>query len=109
MYHERALDNMADAHPSRNVMTSSDRTLDADTTIDLLRRVQLGDDDARDRLLERLLPPLRRWAHGRLSGPLRGAHETSDLVQETALKVLPKLDGFESGIRVRCRHTSAGP
>lgn len=86
---------MADARPHPDVASPAERTLAPDTTIDLLRRVQLGDDHARNQLLERLLPPLRRWASGRLSGALRGAHETGDLVQETALKVLPKLDGFE--------------
>jgi RNA polymerase sigma-70 factor (ECF subfamily) len=73
----------------------SERTLDPETTIELLRRIRSGDEEARDQLLARLLPSLRRWAHGRLSVELRGVHDTVDLVQETALKVLPKLDAIE--------------
>ena len=86
---------MADALPPADARLPSDSTLDPETTIDLLRRVKLGDTDARNRLLDRLLPPMRRWAHGRLPAHLRGVHETADLVQETALKVLPRLEGFE--------------
>jgi RNA polymerase sigma factor (sigma-70 family) len=46
-------------------------------------------------LLERCLPSLKRWAHGRLPLAARGALDTSDLVQETALHVLRRLEYFE--------------
>ena len=38
---------------------------------------------------------LRRWAHGRLPAAARGSLDTSDLVQETVLHVLRRLDHFE--------------
>ena len=46
-------------------------------------------------LLERCLPPLKRWAHGRLPAAARGRLDTGDLVQEAALHVLRNLDTFE--------------
>jgi RNA polymerase sigma-70 factor (ECF subfamily) len=41
------------------------------------------------------MPRLRRWAHGRLPGPLRGPQETADLVQNAMMATLARLDGFE--------------
>ena len=41
-------------------------TASADSTQQLLHRIRAGDDAARERLLARYLPMLRRWAHGRL-------------------------------------------
>ena len=46
-------------------------------------------------LLERCLPPLKRWAHGRLPAAARGRLDTGDLVQEAALHVLRNLGTFE--------------
>jgi RNA polymerase sigma-70 factor (ECF subfamily) len=67
-----------------------------DSTLDLLVRVRQGDRDALDRLFARCLPPLRRWARGRLPAAARGALDTQDLVQETVLHSLRRLDDFES-------------
>ena len=50
---------------------------------------------ALEALLERCLPPLKRWAHGRLPAHARGTLDTGDLVQEAALHVLARLDKFE--------------
>jgi RNA polymerase sigma-70 factor (ECF subfamily) len=69
---------------------------DPETTIDLLQRVKLGDREARDRLIERCLPSLRRWAHGRLPPTVRDLSETADLVQDTVLAALGRLDAFEA-------------
>ncbi len=66
-----------------------------EATVELLNRARLGDADALDRLLDRCLPRLKRWAHGRLPGPLRGPQDTADLVQKAILGVLTHLDGFE--------------
>jgi RNA polymerase sigma-70 factor (ECF subfamily) len=41
------------------------------------------------------MPPLTRWAHGRLPGPLRGPQETADLVQNAIRATLERLDTFE--------------
>ena len=67
-----------------------------ETTVELLDRMRHGDRDALDRLFERCLPPLRRWARGRLPAAARGALDTQDLVQDTVLNSLRRLDQFES-------------
>ena len=50
---------------------------------------------AMEALLQRCLPPLKRWAHGRLPPAARGRLDTGDLVQEAALHVLGNLGTFE--------------
>ena len=37
-------------------------------------------------LMQRFLPRLRRWASGRLPGPIRDMADTSDLVQDVLLQ-----------------------
>lgn len=64
-------------------------------TIELVVRARGGDRPAMEALLERCLPPLKRWAHGRLPAAARGRLDTGDLVQEAALHVLGNLDTFE--------------
>jgi RNA polymerase sigma-70 factor (ECF subfamily) len=66
-----------------------------ESTAILLQRIRGGDAAARDRLLARYLPLLRRWAHGRLPGKARGFADTDDLVQITLLRVLKQLERFE--------------
>ena len=66
-----------------------------ETTFDLLARVRGGDARARERLLARVLPPLRAWAHQRLPRRARDLAETDDLVQVTLVRVLRHLEGFE--------------
>jgi RNA polymerase sigma-70 factor (ECF subfamily) len=58
-------------------------------------RVRRGDDRARDTLVRRFLPILRRWAHGRLRGPARALAETDDLVQITLIQALRHVERFE--------------
>ncbi len=65
-------------------------------TTQLLRRVRGGDDGARNQLVERYLPLLRRWAHGRLPRSARDLSETDDLVQITFLRALNNLGRFEA-------------
>ena len=60
-------------------------------TVSLLERVRAGDDDALESLLIRLLPRLRRWAHGRLPASSRGMLETADIVQSVASKAVRRL------------------
>jgi RNA polymerase sigma-70 factor (ECF subfamily) len=64
-------------------------------TIELLVRARAGDRAAVEALLQRCLPSLKRWAHGRLPVAARGALDTEDLVQESAMHVLRRLDVFE--------------
>ena len=57
-------------------------------TLQLLHRLREGDDDALDALLSRLLPRLRRWAHGRLPRAARGMLDTGDIVQTVAARAV---------------------
>jgi len=61
----------------------------------LLEQVRGGDARARDRLVTRFLPLLRRWATGRLPGHARGVADTDDLVQISLLRALDHVDEFE--------------
>jgi RNA polymerase sigma factor (sigma-70 family) len=66
-----------------------------DDTIDLLQRARAGDQAAVEELFARHLPPLKRWASGRLPRWARDISDTSDLVQETVLQTFKRLDAFE--------------
>jgi RNA polymerase sigma-70 factor (ECF subfamily) len=70
-------------------------TGDAETTVRLLERVRSGDSAALDILVARHLVPLRRWAAGRLPTWARDAADTQDLVQETLVRTLRKIEAFE--------------
>ena len=67
----------------------------ATTTLELLQRARDGDRDALDGLFSRLLPSLRRWAHGRLRRGARDGSDTADLVQQAMVGALRHLDRFE--------------
>lgn len=71
------------------------RLLSDEPTLELVIRARGGDRFATEALLERCLPQLRRWAHGRLPPMARGNLDTNDLVQEAALNLLKRLDLFE--------------
>jgi RNA polymerase sigma-70 factor (ECF subfamily) len=76
----------------------SDRDLPAspvESTAALLAGVRRGDATARERLFARCLPPLRRWAHGRLPARARGMTDTDDLVQVTLVRALNRVEAFE--------------
>jgi len=64
-------------------------------TVQLLRMAKAGDQAALDALMTRYLPRLRRWASGRLPGHARHLLDTADLVQETLLLTLERLDQIE--------------
>lgn len=68
---------------------------DLTSTIDLLARVRAGDQGALETLLARTVPALRRWARGRLPRNVRGALDTQDLVQDTVVQTMRRLDSFE--------------
>ena len=68
--------------------------LDENTAV-LLVRVREGDSRARERLFARYLPVLRRWAHHRLPRSSRDLRDTDDLVQDTLLSALRRIDSFE--------------
>lgn len=67
-----------------------------ESTFELLRRARAGDSAALERLFARYLPALRRWASGRLPRWSRDLMDTDDLVQETVIRVVKRIDTFES-------------
>jgi len=68
---------------------------DGETSLDLLIRAREGDRAALDRLVERLLPPLRHWATHRLPQSVRDLQDTDDLIQEAVAAAVAKLGSFE--------------
>ena len=72
-----------------------DRTIDAATTFELLELAKAGSSPAVNALFARYLPPLRRWARGRLPRFARDMLDTDDLVQETVFQTLRRLQSFE--------------
>ena len=68
---------------------------DVDATADLLALARAGDEQALDRLFERHIPILKRWASGRLPRWARQIADTSDLIQETVIGTLRNLPTFE--------------
>jgi RNA polymerase sigma-70 factor (ECF subfamily) len=85
---------MADTHDGSETQETQPLP-DLTTTIELLDRYKGGDDGAMDRLLERSIPPLRRWARGRLPQWARSVAETNDLIQNAVIRALPHLKAFE--------------
>jgi RNA polymerase sigma-70 factor (ECF subfamily) len=73
----------------------ADVLLSDEPTIELVVKAREGNREAVEALLQRCLPQLKRWAHGRLPAAARGSLDTGDLVQETVLHVLRRLDTFE--------------
>jgi RNA polymerase sigma-70 factor (ECF subfamily) len=69
--------------------------LSDEPTIELVVRAQSGDRQAVEALLQRSVPQLKRWAHGKLPPAARNTLDTSDLVQDTVLHVLRRLDTFQ--------------
>ena len=67
-----------------------------ETTIELLERVKGGDQAALDDLVERSVPPLKRWARGRLPQHARSLQETQDLVQNAVMRAIPRLKTFQA-------------
>lgn len=77
---------------------SASRTLlelEAEETLELLRRAREGDGDALNALMARYLPRLQRWASGRLPAWARDLANTDDVVQDTVLHSLNRLGEFE--------------
>ncbi len=77
--------------PSRPDQPDSDLLI----TGALVQRAKDGDEHARSALMARYRPRLERWASGRLPLYARSLLDTSDLVQETLVRVIEGLDGIE--------------
>jgi RNA polymerase sigma-70 factor (ECF subfamily) len=82
-------------NPSERPGEDDATLLSDEPTIELVVKAREGDRMAVEALLQRSIPSLRRFAHGRLPAAARGTLDTGDLVQETVLHVLRRLDTFE--------------
>ena len=71
-------------------------SLDLASTAALLERIRSGDDAAREALADLYRPLLRRWASGRLPERGRSMADTEDLVQESLLEGIQRVDDFEA-------------
>jgi RNA polymerase sigma factor (sigma-70 family) len=69
--------------------------LSDEPTVELIIKVRRGDSAALDAILQRCLPSLTRWAHGRLPQSVRGHLDTNDVVQDAVVNIIAKLDTFE--------------
>lgn len=81
--------------PGHGTDNEPPRLLSDESTMELVIRARTGDRMATEALLERCLPALRRWAHGRLPAVARGNLDTNDLVQDAALNLLKRIELFE--------------
>ena len=75
---------------------TGEEPLSPETTIELLELAKGGDPEALGRLLERCVPALRRWAHGRLPPTARSLNDTADIVQDTVISAMRHLEAFEA-------------
>lgn len=81
--------------PIKPVSSAPPRALDESLpSLVLLAHVQRGETAALDTLIRRYWPRLERWASGRLPARARDLHDTGDLVQETLVAALGRLDDF---------------
>jgi RNA polymerase sigma-70 factor, ECF subfamily len=78
---------------AHEVVNPRDQPLDS--TIDLMDQMKRGDQAALQTILQRQIPALQRWAHGRVPRSSRGMLDTVDLVQDTIIASLRRLDGLQ--------------
>jgi RNA polymerase sigma-70 factor (ECF subfamily) len=69
--------------------------LACESTMEVLKRAKRGDRSAARILIERALPPLRRWTRGRLPRYARAGDDTEDVVQDAIVGTLKTLERFE--------------
>lgn len=67
----------------------------ATSSLTLLEQARGGDSHALNRLLQRYLPRLTRWASGRLPRWARDVSDTDDLVQDTLVRSVRNLPRFQ--------------
>ncbi len=67
----------------------------SDSSRRLLERAKAGDGEALDTLYARYIPRLSRFGRGRLPAWARERLETEDLVQETLVHTLGRIESFE--------------
>ncbi|HET9252243.1 MAG TPA: sigma-70 family RNA polymerase sigma factor [Candidatus Eisenbacteria bacterium] len=68
---------------------------DMDSTVNLLKRIRSGEERAREILLQRYMPVLKRLARGKVPIRARPLVDTDELVQRTMYAVFTRVDSFE--------------
>jgi len=87
---------VGDTPLAEHTRTATAGQIGLDSTFDLVEQAKSGDKEALNRLFARFLPTLRRWASGRLPRWSRDLMDTDDLVQETVVRAVKRIDQFES-------------
>jgi len=67
-----------------------------DSTTSLLERARAGDLAAVEALFSRCIPPLQRWARGRLPQWARDMADTHDVVQDAVVQTFKKIETFDA-------------
>jgi RNA polymerase sigma factor (sigma-70 family) len=67
-----------------------------DSTATLLERARAGDRAAIDALFSRCVPPLQRWARGRLPQWARDMADTNDVVQDAVVQTFKRIETFDA-------------
>ncbi len=88
------------------------RVESSDSTADLVFKARSGDRSAENEIVRRNLPVLTQYARGRLPGAARSGSDTEDLVQDTMIQALKRLQtfdpsrpgGFQAYLRTSLRH-----
>jgi RNA polymerase sigma factor (sigma-70 family) len=75
--------------------TAFNAEFDGASSLELLERAKSGDSAARDELIARYLPRLRRWASGRMPEWVRDGLDTQDLVQEAVINTFRRIEAFQ--------------
>ena len=65
-------------------------------TVELIALAKNGDEAAVEAIFQRAVPPVLRWAHGRVPPTLRSQMNTEDLVQLAVMRAIPRLPHFEA-------------
>jgi RNA polymerase sigma factor (sigma-70 family) len=86
---------MGDPHSSFSAPPPAGDPQGLTTSRHLIRRALDGDASAISDLLLRHIPPLQRWAHGRLPRWARTVADTADLVQDALLNTIRRLGTME--------------
>lgn len=72
------------------------RPVAADSTTSLLERARAGDSAAIEALFARCIPPLQRWARGRLPQWARDMADTHDVVQDAIVQTFKRIETFDA-------------
>ena len=88
------MDEVSDSGKRRSFEGATTALLSDEPTVELILKARDGDHTALEAILQRCLPSLKRWAHGRLPAFARGHLDTEDLVQDAAFNAVRHLDTF---------------